>query len=257
MKKKWIIVLTGIAILFAVRLVLPYFVKNYVNKTLPLKINRFEIIDGKIAYKDFSTTPQVDIFIDSLQLVATNLSNVKDKSKELPSTLKAAGNSLGGGNLNVDMKMNFLKQVPDFDLDLSFENVDLTALNDFVKAYTNTDVEQGSFSLYTEMAAENGELVGYVKPVIENLKVLDWKKEEGNFLQKTWEAVVAVVTEIFENQKKDQLATRTPISGDLNNLDAGIWSTVWNVFKNAFIEALSKRVEGTIDFTSDKEKEKK
>ena len=154
------------------------------------------------------------------------------------------------------MKMNVLKEIPDFDLDFSFENVDLKALNDFINAYTKTDVERGVFNLYAEMAAKDGKLEGYVKPVIQNLQVLDWEKEKDPFLQKMWEAVLQGVTDIFKNQKKDQLATKTPISGDLNNVDTGIWSTIWNTLKNAFIETLSKRVDGTIDFFH-KENDKK
>ena len=46
------------------------------------------------------------------------------------------------------------------------------------------------------------------------------------------------------------------MEGDLNNLDVGVWQAAWNIFKNAFVEALSKRVEGTIDFTSKDDKEK-
>ncbi len=357
MKKKWIVVLSIFVILVVARLFLPYFVKNYVNKTLqnmdgytgsvkdvdirlfrgayvidsleilktgdsipvpfvevrkidlsvhwkallhgsisgevimekpilnfavaetksakvsqdgsetdwlqtldelmPMKLNRFEIVDGKISFKDFTTEPNIDIYIDSLQAVATNLSNVVDKSKQLPSTLKVTGNSLGGGLLNVEMKMNVLKKIPDFDLDFSFEHVDLTALNDFIKAYSKTDVERGTFNLYTEMAADNGKLEGYVKPVIQNLKVLDWDKEKEGFFHKVWEGVVGFVSEIFENQKKDQLATKIPISGDLNNLDVGVLPTVINIFKNAFIKALSKQVDDSINFFQQDEEKKK
>lgn len=221
---------------------------------IPIQINRFEIIDGKISYKDFTTTPKVDISLDSLQVVATNLSTVVDKTKALPSTIHATASSIGGGQLTTDMGLNVLKQVPDFDLDFSFENVDLTALNDFVKAYTKTDVERGVFSLYAEAAAKDGNLTGYVKPVIQDLQILDWEKEEEGFLRKMWEGVVDVFTDVFKNQKKDQLATQVPIEGDLNNPDTKIWPTVWNTLKNAFIQALSKRVEGEIDFFSNTDK---
>ena len=227
------------------------------DKLMPMKINRFQLINGQIAYQDFTTKPPIDLLIDSLQLVATNLSNVVDKSKRLPSTLKATGGSTGGGTLVLAMKMNALKKVPDFDLDFSLENVDLTALNDFIKAYTRTDVERGTFNLYTEMAADSGKLDGYVKPVIQNLKILNWDKDEGSFFQKIWEAIAGGVIGIFENQRKDQLATKIPVSGDLNNVDAGAWSTFWNILKNAYIEAFSKRIEGTVDFLSDKKEDKK
>ncbi len=226
------------------------------DELIPIKINQFQIMDGKISFKDFSTNPEVDVFLDSLQLMATNISNVRDKSNPLPSTLKADAISLGNGDLNIDVKMNLLKKMPDFDLDLSFENVDLTALNNFVRAYAKADVEKGTFNFYTEMAAVNGALNGYVKPVIQDLQILDWNKEEGPFLQKVWESVLEFVTDIFTNKDKDQIATKTSVTGDLNNLDVGIWQAVWNIFKNAFVEALSKKVEGTIDFTSKENKEK-
>lgn len=106
------------------------------------------------------------------------------------------------------------------------------------------------------MAADNGKLEGYVKPIIQNLQVLDWEKEEESFLNKVWQGIVEGITQIFNNKEKDQIATKTPISGDLNNLDVGVWPTVWNIFKNAFIEALSKQVEGTIDFESGRKEEK-
>lgn len=223
---------------------------------MPLQINRFEIVNGQINYKDFTSRPKVDISVNDLNLLAQNLGNVKDKKQQLPSSLSMHANSIGGGILNVDAKLNILKKIPDFDIDFEFENVDLTALNDFVKAYTHTDIEKGTFSLYSELAATDGALNGYVKPVIEDLKILDWENENDGFFNKVWQSVVGLVTEVLKNHPKDQFATQTPIQGDLNNMDVGIWSTVWNIFKNAFIEALSKRVENTVDITNSQEKSK-
>ena len=223
---------------------------------IPLTINRFEIVEGKISFKDFSTQPEVDVFIEDLNATVTNLGNVTDKAQKLPSTLKAGGTSLGGGILNIDARLNILKKMPDMDLDLQFEKVDITALNDFIRAYTKTDAENGTFNLYSEIVIDDGELTGYVKPIIEDLQIVDWSKKKDSFIKKVWETIVGGLVEIFKNQPKDQFATRVPLSGNLNNLEAGIWPSVWNVFKNAFIEALSKQVEDTIDMeTVVKEKE--
>ena len=218
------------------------------NELIPVRINRFEVIDGEIAFKDFGTSPQIDISVEDLNLLAKNLTNIKSKNDTLPSTLEASGTSIGGGHLNVNAEMNVMKEIPDLDLNLEFEGVEMTALNDFVRAYTNTDVEKGVFNLYTEIIIKDAQLTGYVKPVLENLEIVDWNESEGGFLQKTWESVVGAVTELFENQSKEQVATRVPLQGNLNNPDVGIVSTVWNVFKNAFIQAFSKQVDGTLEF---------
>lgn len=222
---------------------------------IPFTINHFEILNGKITFKDFSTKPEIDIFIDSLNVMATNLGNVKDKTLKLPSTLKAEGTSLGGGHLNIDAKLNVLKKIPDVDLDLQFENVNVVALNDLIRAYAKVDAEKGNFNLYTEIAIDNGEITGYVKPVIEDLQIIDWSDKEDSFIKKAWETIVGGVVEIFKNQPKDQLATKVPLTGNLNNLEAGVWPSVWNIFKNAFIEALSKEVEGTIEIGTDVKEE--
>lgn len=224
---------------------------------IPIQVNRFEINNGKISFKDFSSEPQVDVFIDNLNLLATNLSTVQDKSKKLPANLKATGTSLGGGQLNIVADLNLLKEIPDLDLDLKFEGVDVTALNNFAQAYANIDVERGTFNLYTEIAVDNAELSGYVKPIFEDLKIIDWKKEEEGFLHKIWETVVAGVVTIFENQPKDQFATKVPLSGNLNDLEAETWPSIWNIVKNAFIEAFSKDLEGTVDINTPTEGEEK
>ena len=222
------------------------------DNLMPLRINHFEVKNGKISYKDFSTKPQVDISISDLFLVATNLSNVQDKSQKLPSTLHIRGTSLGGGLLDVKAKLNILRKIPDFDMDLKFEGVDLTALNSFIKAYTKADVEKGTFSLYSELTADDGNLNGYMKPVVEDLKILEWDKEEGGFFQKVWESIVGGITEIFKNHPHDQFATQVTIRGDLNNMNVGTWQAILNIFKNAFIQALSKQVDDSVNFSGEK-----
>ena len=46
-----------------------------IKELMPLQINRLEINNGSIFFYDFTTKPKVDIHVDSLQLLATNLNN--------------------------------------------------------------------------------------------------------------------------------------------------------------------------------------
>lgn len=224
--------------------------QEVIKDMIPIQINRFEISDGTISYYDFTTDPEMDIYIQNFNLLITNLSNVEQENERLPTTINATGNAIGGGKFNVEGKMNALKEIPDLDMTMSMEQVDMTELNDFVRHYTNTDIEQGTFNLYTEIVIDSAQLQGYVKPVLENIEILDWDEEEGGFLKKTWEAVAEGVKSIFENPEEDQVATETPLKGDLStmNLDAGLWPTIWGLFKNAFVEALSKETDDTLDF---------
>lgn len=220
-----------------------------IQELMPLTINRFEIIDGQLRYLDYDTQPVVDVHLDSLQVLALNLTNTDNTSKDLPSHISISGRTTGGGILAGTMDINALKEIPDFDLDIELTQVDLTQLNDFIEAYGKFDVEKGQFSVFSEVKLIDGQLEGYIKPFFEDLKVLNWEKdkEETNFFRATWEALVGLVKEGVENQPKEQVATQVPISGNVNQPETDPWETVGNTLKNAFIEAFNKGIEGTVE----------
>ena len=223
-----------------------------IKDLMPLKINRLEVVDGSISYYDFSSSPKVGISIENFDLLATNLSNVINKEDSLPARITASATSIGNGNLQLDMGINLLKVVPDFDIDLRFEDVEMTSLNEFFQAYAGVDVEKGVFNMYLEMMAKDGLLEGYLKPIIENLDVVEWDKDKDKPLNLLWQLAVGALMEIFENQKENQVATRVPIKGQFSDIETSVFPVIWNVFKNAFVEAFSKNTDDVIDFTVSK-----
>jgi uncharacterized protein involved in outer membrane biogenesis len=126
-----------------------------VDNLIPLKLNRFEINNGEIHYRDLHSSPKVDIFTNNVHIIAENLSNAKHKKEELPSTAKAEAD-VYGGQVTLDMKIDPLNKQPSFDMNAKLTEVNLVKLNDFLKAYGNFDVEKGSLQLYTEAAAKDG-----------------------------------------------------------------------------------------------------
>lgn len=219
-----------------------------IKQLMPLKINKFEIINGKVTYNDFTTTPEVNIYLNNLHLIATNLNNASDSTTKLPSTLKVTAVSIGKGSLKVDAKLNILKQIPDFDTNISFTSVSLPSLNEFTKAYGKFDFEKGSLSLFSEIAMAEGNIDGYVKPILKDVKISDLGEKNESLFKKVWEGLLEVTEEVLQNQKKDQFATKTPIKGSIEDVKAAFFPTVLNVLKNAFIEAFSTTVDKEISF---------
>jgi hypothetical protein len=216
---------------------------------MPVTVNRLQVDSGKIAYLDFSSSPDVNLSISNMQLTALNLANVEDAATPLPSTVILSGTSIGGGKLKLDMKVNALKETPDFDVNAQLTGVQMTSLNDFIEAEAKLDVEKGTLDMYTELQATDGAFEGYVKPFIKGVKVLDWKedKKEGGILQAAKEAVVGLLTKTVENPKTEKVATRVPLSGNLNDPETDGWATFVGVLRNAFIEAFQQGIEGTIN----------
>lgn len=146
------------------------------------------------------------------------------------------------------MDINVLKEIPDLDLNLKFEGIHMPALNDFFVAYSKVDIEKGTFNLYSELAVNNSKITGYVKPLAQGIKVVNWEKDKKNPFNLIWQSIVGVVAEFFENQKEDQFATKVPLQGDLKNIESGVWPTIWNVFRNAFVQAFERNTDNTVKF---------
>lgn len=221
-----------------------------ITEIMPLQINRFEIQRGKISYLDFHSDPKVDIAIDSLNAVALNLNNATDNAEKLPSNLKLTGTSVGGGLLSLKADMNLLKEIPDFDANLEFTEVNLPALNDFIKAYGKFDVEKGTFNLFSEIVLLDGNFEGYVKPVMVDMEILDLSedvKDKENVFQLVWEGIAGLASKILENPKEDQVASRVPLEGNIGNIKTDVWTTILTVLKNAYIEALKREVDNTLN----------
>ncbi|PZE18114.1 hypothetical protein DNU06_05720 [Putridiphycobacter roseus] len=214
---------------------------------IPLKINRFEMVNGKAEFVNEHSSPKVNLALTDIDFLATNLTNAEKQAGELPSEVSLKSAIYKDGRLEISGKMDILKEVPDMDLDGLIENVNLTALNDFTEAYAAFDFEKGVFSMATEIAMKDGEILGYVKPILEDVSVFE-SKEQGKWLNKFWQAFLGVSVELTENQRNDQSATKVPINGKVEKLDIGLLSTIGNLFKNAFIKAFEKHTDNTIDF---------
>ncbi|MGE4312972.1 MAG: DUF748 domain-containing protein [Pseudobdellovibrionaceae bacterium] len=225
-----------------------------IKELMPVDFNRVGIHNGRVDYKDFFTSPDIDIFIADMQGTVTNLRNVEDKYAALPSTFTLRGNSIGGGSFATDGHLNALKATPDFDLNAKLEHVDLTAFNKLSNAAIGVDFTKGNLDVYVELAAKDGQVTGYIKPLIRNMSMIDMAEQDTNPLDVIWESIVSLFAETLENQSQDQFATRIELSGDLNDPDtSGFWTTLANIFKNAFVQAFSRDTDGTVRFFENRE----
>lgn len=224
--------------------------RKLLNEFMPLKVNRFEVLNGEIHYIDSTSKPVVNIQMDDTHILATNLTNAIDTAKsELPATVVANSN-IYGGRLNFNMRIDPIAEKTRFDLNASLENTELPKLNDFFKAYAKVDVNRGTFGMYTEAAAKDGRIKGYVKPIIRNLDILGTEDRKESVFHQIWEAIVGTTADVFSNWSKDQFATKIPLEGRIDDPNTNIWSTVYNLLKNAFFSALRPSLDEDINLAS-------
>lgn len=220
---------------------------RFVDALSPLEINRFTVTGGAVAFRDCSVAGTADLFVDDIALRVDNLKAVYDKNMALPSPVRLAGISIGGGRVTADGHMNILQDIPDFDFDVKLEGAQLTAMNDFTRSRAGVDFEAGRLDMYAEVAAKDGTVTGYVKPVARGVEMVDIS-QDGDPISIAWQSLVSLFTEIFENQPEDQLATRIPITGRLRNPDADTWSALVGILENTF-SAYLRDTDDYIDFS--------
>lgn len=211
---------------------------------VPFKINRLTISDGQIHFQNPYSNPPVDIYINHIQAIATNFCNSSHLATNLSAGITARGDTIGNGDLNLHVLVNPMNQTPTFQLTASLTNVDLPALNNFMRAYGKFDVARGDFAIFASFATRDSNYDGYCKVFFRDLKVFQWSKEEKKDIwQIFWEAIVGAVGEIFKNQPHDQLATKIPITGTFQKTDVHIWPTIVTLLRNAFVKALVPKID--------------
>jgi len=229
----------------------PWF--QVIKQLFPLQINRFEVFDGSVHYRDFYSTPKVDLTVDRIHILGTNLTNSLKVSKTLIANVDITGRAFQASPVQVHIKLNPYTSQPTFDLSAKLDPLPLAEINEFVEAYAKFKFTKGTFAVASEIAASEGKLDGYIKPLFDNIAVINLE-DVKNPLKFTWESIVGGVTRLFRNQPNDRLATKIPISGTFDQPKIGVLATLGNILRNEFIKVFQGNIEGDVSL---KDAEKK
>jgi uncharacterized protein YhdP len=222
--------------------------REIVEDLFPVKINRVEVRDGAIHYRDFHVEPNVDVYLHHVALVAHNLTNSRDVRDDRVARLAFRATPMNAGRVRGRVAFDPFARTPSFDFDGQLTGADLRQWNDFTRAYLAVDVESGSLAVYSELLAKDGRFDGYVKPFFQNVEILRVPDElaRQNPIASLWESIVETFSELLEDKRADNVASRIPISGTVEDPDAGFWTALATVLRNAFVEALPPRLEHSV-----------
>src|SRR5207248_385997 len=115
-----------------------------IRQLFPLKFNRFTVREGELHYRDFSKKPQVDVVLDRVQMVATNLTNSKKLSKTFIAEIQLEGRPLGSALVRSQIALDPYARKPTFTYRGELTDLPLAKLNDFAKAYAGITFESGT-----------------------------------------------------------------------------------------------------------------
>ena len=216
------------------------------ERLTPFRIDRLEVAAGQIHYYDLHSKPKVDVHLDQVDALLTNLTNASDRSGRRVAVLRLQALAMAQSKLDLDLSIDPFAAQPDFRLKLKLLGLDVLRMRDAMRAYTPFDPAGGKLDLVLEATGRDGAVEGYVKPLFTDLELVDWQRElatERNPLQLLVSAVGSLLNLVFQNQPKDQLATRIPFSGRLDDPDVAVLASLGNVLRNAFVKAFEPSFE--------------
>ena len=215
-----------------------------VRQLLPLQINRFAVINGELHFRNYAAQPDVDIYLDRINLVARNLTNSTRIADTLVATVSADARAMKSGEVRLEMKMDPFAPHPTYDLALEVKHLRLPELNNYLRHYLAVVARDGRLSLYAESSAKDGRFTGYVKPIVKDLDVLRIKREKS-FSETVKAFFVKLMAKVFENKPKEQLATKIDFSGSFKDPKISVWDAVMEFMGNAF-QALPPGLDGSV-----------
>src|SRR5699024_1113806 len=130
---------------------------------VPIEINHLTVTDGRVGLLKMTADPPLDVHLDKLEVRADNLQLVRSDEQELPTPIEATAVAIGQGRARLEGRANLIRKIPDMDVELGIEGIDVTALNALTMHYANVDFAAGRLDLYSEVAIADGYLKGYLK----------------------------------------------------------------------------------------------
>lgn len=223
---------------------------DFINSLMLLNINRLEVENGMAHFRTYHTEPNIDVFMDNIKMTIKDL-DVRARARDpLPSDISMTAH-IHGGEFKLNGTLAPLSAYPTFDLNAELHGLQLVEINSVLLYFAGMDVSRGELSFSTELASKDRKLTGYVKPVVKDLKMFNWRTDRRNSFKKILkELFVDGMVGLFKNHRKDQVATKIVIDGELTAPGISLWSAIGCVLCNAFVQSILPQVENSVSIDS-------
>ena len=136
-----------------------------IRDLFPFKINSAGIKNGAIHFRSYQGETPVDVYLSQVEGSIANLTNIRDETKALISTVQAKGLAMDQARFEYKMTLDPFSYRPTFHMAVRLLGLDVTKINDLALAYGKFDFKRGWFDLVIESDSKEGQMTGYVKPL--------------------------------------------------------------------------------------------
>jgi hypothetical protein len=223
--------------------------KTIITAISPFPLKNIFIRNGELRFAQLEGSPSNDWIIKNIELHLSNEKSIVSTENPLPSSLTLQANTMDGVPIAIKVYFNPLAQLPTFKINAIVTDMQIKPLNPLLHYYTKVEVNAGTFNFFLEAAAKDGKLVGYVKPLIKNLKIKSPDKE-APLSEKIYKQAAQLATKILKNSETQMSGAKIKVQGNINKPDTSIWPIIGSLLKNAFIQSLLPQLDNSITLKS-------
>jgi Uncharacterized protein involved in outer membrane biogenesis len=220
--------------------------KAIVGRLIPIEIESLTIDNGEVKMVNRDFKVPLEILVDQIDVKANNIRNTESKKATLPSDVIASARLQKDATAHLKGKMDAVSKIPAFDLSFTLEKLDLTKFNKVLITYVPFTFTSGRFSMYSEIATKNNQVIGYVKPFLEDADIIDAKESFISGKHVLIEIGVAVTNLVVRDFKQKNAATKIEFKGNVKDPEIDKWGAFWTAIKNGFGDALKERLDNSI-----------
>lgn len=217
------------------------------NILIPAEVDEINIHNGTVTFRNFVSSPRVDLKMTDVNSTVTNLSKAQRENGSRVATLHTTATILGDAPLDTNANFDPTNRFGDFSYHVHVTHIQLVRANDLSRAYTGLDFAGGTGDFTMELKARNGELEGYAEPVFKDLQLFSWKKdveqEKKGPVKLLYEAAAQGVVSLLKDQSTDQFVARVPISGRIDDSEVGKPQAIFNVLHTSFVQAYKAQLD--------------
>jgi hypothetical protein len=209
------------------------------RELFPTNVNRIDIRDGTLHFRNFHTKPEVDVYLDDIELGVSNVSS-RGPLRNRTINLDGRGVPMKTGSIAAKFQLIANTRRPSFDCTILIEDMRLAEWKSLLRAYVGLDVEAGSAGLDAAFESRDGQVEGYANASVSDVDALRFPEELS--VQSVSESLrgtlITAVAAVLEGPNQHVVAFHVPISGTVDGPEGSYWLGISSLLENAFFEAL-------------------
>jgi hypothetical protein len=205
-------------------------------------LTRVAIANARVRFEDRSRDRPVSLLVDQIAVQANIGADNPAQLADFPAEVDLSARVGGSGELTVMTVANPAMPLPRFYAKMELRGLSLPEIHDFLREYAFVDVHRGSFEVFSEVLGAHGYYTGYLKPFFKDLEYKTLSDPSKNLVERTAGRVAKSLFRLLKNDR-GEIATKAPFEGNLTSFDVDIWTTIENLLRNAFVQALRQGLD--------------